>query len=59
MYFRNYGLLKSRLGKCLRSPVSERPSAVNMLKSPKHCWNLNGSSFIMFSCHYEGNRVGK
>ena len=36
------------LDKCLKSPVSEHPSKVNMLKGPKHCLNLGDSSFIDF-----------
>ena len=36
MYFRNYTLPKTWSGKCLRSPVSEDPSTVNMLKGRKH-----------------------
>ena len=32
---------------------------INMLKGPKHCWNLNGATFIIFSHHCKANRVGK
>ena len=32
MYFRSYGLRKTWLDKCLKSPLSEDPSTSNMLK---------------------------
>ena len=32
---------------CLRSPISEEIRIVNILKDPKHCWNLRGSSFLI------------
>ena len=35
IYFRSYRLRKARLLKCLKSPVLEYPSTVNMLKRPK------------------------
>ena len=44
MYFQNYRPLL----KCLKGPVSENPSTVNMLKGPKHCWNVQISIFILF-----------
>ena len=60
MYFRNHGLRRACLSKYLISPVSEHGSPVNMLKGPKHCWNLHSTTFIMFSQHDEdGKRVGK
>ena len=37
MYFGNYGLQDTCLDKCLKSPVSENPSTVNMLKDPRDC----------------------
>ena len=46
--FRNYGLGKTWLDKCLKRPVFEQPSATNMVKDPKHCRNLNDRSFIIF-----------
>ena len=36
MYFLNYGLLKRRLDKYLKSAVSHYPSTSNMVKGPKH-----------------------
>ena len=37
MHFRNYGLQKTGLDKCLKSPVSEDPSISNIVNWPKHC----------------------
>ena len=37
MHFRNYGLRKTWLDKCLKSPVSEDPMKSNMVNGPKHC----------------------
>ena len=44
MYFRNYGLPKTWLDQCLKSPVSENPTKSNMVNAPKHCANLNDTS---------------
>ena len=48
MYFRTYGLRKTCLNKCLKSPVFEDPSTGNIVNRPKHCSNLIGSSFTIF-----------
>ena len=48
MYFWTYGLRKTWLDKCLKSPVWEDPSTSNMENGPNHCWNLNDSTFIIF-----------
>ena len=53
MYLRNYRLQKTWLLKCLKSPVSEHLWTVNMLKGPKHCLNLHGSTFAIFFEHYK------
>ena len=37
MYFRNYGLGKTWLYKCLKSRVSEDPSTTNMIGRSEHC----------------------
>ena len=37
MYFWNYKLQETWLDKRLKSPISEHPSKVNMLKSFKQC----------------------
>ena len=55
MYFRNYGLRKTWLEKCLRSPVSEDPSTGNMVNELKHCFNLNISTLSIFTDHCEVN----
>ena len=34
MYFRNYGLPKTWLDQCLKSPVSEDPTKSNMVNAP-------------------------
>ena len=44
MYFRNYGLPKTRLDQCLKSPVSEDPTKTNMANAPKRCSNLKDTS---------------
>ena len=36
MYFGNYGLRKTWLDKCLKSPASGDPSKSSMVKGPKH-----------------------
>ena len=57
MYFRNKGLQKTWLEKCLKNRYSEHRSTAHMLKDPKDCWNLQHSTFVKFYHHYEGNRV--
>ena len=59
MYFWTYGLRKTWLDKCLKSPASEDASRSNMVNGAKHCWNLNGSTFTLFVGHCESNSVGK
>ena len=44
MYFRNYGLPKTWLDQCLKSPVSEDPTKSNMVNVPNHCSNLKDTS---------------
>ena len=46
MYFSTYGLRKTWLDKCLKSPVSEDPSTSNMVNKPKHCSKLIDSTFV-------------
>ena len=55
MYFWTYGHGKMWLDKCLKSPVSEDPLTSNMLNVPKHCLNLNDSTFTIFFGPCEGN----
>ena len=45
--------------KCLKSPVSEILSTSNMGNVPKHCWNLDDSTFIKFIDHCQLNCLGK
>ena len=44
MYFRNYGLQKTWLDQCLKSPVSEDPTKSNIVNVPKHFSNLKDTS---------------
>ena len=55
MYFRTYGLPKSWLDQCLKSPASEHPSKNNMVNVPKHYSTLKNSSFPIFIVHWESN----
>ena len=55
MCFRFYRLQKAWLDACLKSPVSEDPSRSNMVNGPKHCWNLNASTFTILIDNSEGN----
>ena len=47
MYFRNYGLPKTRLDKYQKSAVSQYPSTSNMVKALKHISNYHSSTFII------------
>ena len=57
MYFRNSRLSHTWLDDSLKSAVSEHPSTVNMLKGPKHLWNLIDSTFIKLFYHSEGKNL--
>ena len=59
MYFRNYGLPKTLLDQCLKSPVSEHPTKSNMVNAPKHSSNLGDTSFTIFINHWEVNCLTK
>ena len=59
IYFWTDLLRKMWLDKCLKSSVSEDPSTRNMANGPKHCWNLNSSTFVIFIDHCERNSVVK
>ena len=48
MCFWNYGLRKTMLNECLKSPVSDSPSTSNMVNTTKHCWNLSDTIFSIF-----------
>ena len=45
MYLGNYGLPKTWLDKCLKSPVSDYPSKSKIVNAPKSCSNLKNSLF--------------
>ena len=47
MYFHYYRLSKNWLDHSLKSVVSEHPWKINMLKGPKHLWNLYESTFTI------------
>ena len=55
MYSWTYGLGKTWLKKCLESRVSDDPSTSDMANGPKHCWNLNDSTFTIFFDPFESN----
>ena len=55
MYFGNYGIPKTWLYQCLKSPFSEDPSKSNMVNAPKRCSNLKYSTFTIFIDHWEVN----
>ena len=59
MYFRNYGLPKTWLDQCLKSPVPEDPTKSNMVNAPKHCSNLRDTLFTRFINHWEVNCLTK
>ena len=44
MYFPNYGLPKTWLDQCLKSPVSDDPTKSNMVNTSKHFSNLKDTS---------------
>ena len=50
---------KTYSGKCLKRPVSEKPSTSNIVNVPKHCWNLHHINFMIFIDHCQVNWVGK
>ena len=55
MYSRHYELRKTWLDKCLKSLVSEDPLTSNVVQGPIHCFNLNDSTFTIFTDDCEGN----
>ena len=50
---------KTYSGKCLKRPVSEKPSTSNIVNVPKPCWNLHHINFMIFIDHCQVNWVGK
>ena len=55
MYFWTYGLRKTWLEKCLKSPISEDPFKSNMINEPKRSSKLNDSNFTIFIYPCDGN----
>ena len=55
MHFWTYRLQKTWLDKCLKSPVWEDSATSNVVNRPKLCWNLNHSTFTIFTDPCEGN----
>ena len=55
MSFQNYGLPKTWLDQCLKSPVSEYPSKSSRVNAPKHCFNLKKGPFTILIDHWEVN----
>ena len=56
--FQSYRLRNTSLDQCLKSAFPEHLLKVNMLKGPKHLWNLHGR-FIVFFHHSSGNWLAK
>ena len=55
MHFQNYGLQKTWLDKCLRSPVSDNPLRENLVNGSNHCFDLNDKIFTRSIDHCERN----
>ena len=55
MYFGYYGLPKTWLDQCLKTPVSEYPLKSNMANAPKSCSHLKDSPFTTFFNHWAVN----
>ena len=50
---------KRWLKKCQKSPASKDHSTSNMVRGNKHFWNLNRTTFTIFTNHCLGNWAGK
>ena len=48
MFFLNLQNAKPVVNRCLKSPKSEDPLTSNMGNGPKHCSNLDDSTFTLF-----------
>ena len=59
MYFSTCELWKRLLDKYLKRPVSDDASTTNMMEGPKHCSNLEDSTFSIFIDYCDCNSVGK
>ena len=59
IYFRSCRRQNPSLLICLKSPLSQHLSIVNMLKGPKHSWNLHRTSLVMLFDQSERRSVQK
>ena len=59
MYFQKYQLRTICLDKSVKSRVLEDLETENTPNGTTHCWNLNGSTFIIFINHCEGSCIKK
>ena len=57
--FPKWGNSEIWLDKYPKSTTSEHRCRSNMVNGVKHCWNLNGGTFIIFIDHSEDNWVRK
>ena len=55
MYFRNYGLQKKQLDKCLKRAALQYLLTSNMVNAPEHCSNLKDGYFTIFLDYCQGN----
>ena len=55
MYLRNYGLPKTWLHQCVKSPVPYDLWKSNMVNAPKYLSNLKDIPFTIFIDHWEVN----
>ena len=55
MYFRNCGLRKTWLDKCLKSAVEDHPLKNNMVNGAKHVSNLISGTSTMSIDHCKDN----
>ena len=59
MHFRKYGVPKTWLDLCVKSPVSKDPSKSNMVNAAKLCLNLKDTPFTSFINHCKRNCLTK
>ena len=57
--FRNYGLGKRLLLERLKGLASEDTAVINVLRGYKHCWNLHGTTILLFLHDFGIYWVGK
>ena len=54
MYFRFYGLRRTWLDICMKTPALEDPLTGNMGNGSEYVCNVNSSSVTIFSDHFKG-----